>query len=76
MLRLQLHAGHNLGNFIRTPAMPKTAQPWSLNSRRERLIKIGPKVISHGRFVTFQMAKVAVPRHLFQEILRLIARSP
>jgi hypothetical protein len=29
--------------------------------------------ISHGRYVAFQMAEVAVPRLLFAEILRLIA---
>jgi len=39
----------------------------------EKLIKIGAKVISHGRSIAFQMAEVAIPRHLFQEILRLIA---
>ena len=39
----------------------------------EKLIKIGAKVVSHGRYVTFQMAEVAVPRKLFADILRLIA---
>jgi hypothetical protein len=29
---------------------------------REKLIKIGAKVVSHGRYVTFQMAEVAVSR--------------
>ena len=42
-----------------------TAQPWSLTSLREKLIKIGAKVVSHGRYVTFQMAEVAVPRQMF-----------
>ena len=42
---------------MRTLAMPKTAQPWSLTSLREKLIKIGAKVVSHGRYVTFQMAE-------------------
>ena len=55
-------------------AMPKTAEPWSLTSLRETLIKIGPKVVSHGRYVTFQMAEVAVPRQMFKDILRLIAQ--
>jgi hypothetical protein len=44
--------------------MPKTAEPWSLTSLREKLIKIGAKVVSHGRYVTFQMAEVAVPRQI------------
>ena len=49
-VRLQLHAiAYNLGNFMRTLAMPETAEPWSLTSLREKLIKIGAKVVSHGR---------------------------
>jgi Transposase DDE domain group 1 len=74
-VRLQLHVlAYNLGNFMRTLAMPKTAQPWSLTSLREKLVKIGAKVVSHGRYVTFQMAEVAVPRQMFADILSLIAR--
>jgi hypothetical protein len=75
-VRLQLHA--LAYNFMRTLAMPKTAEPWSLTSLREKLIKIGAKVVSHGRYVTFQMAELAVPRQMFQEILMLIAplRAP
>jgi hypothetical protein len=42
-------------------------------SLREKLVKIGAKVVRHGRYVIFQMAEVAVPRELFQDILRLIA---
>jgi hypothetical protein len=74
-VRLQLHAlAYNLGNFVRTLAMPKAAEPWSLTSLREKLIKIGAKVVSHGRYVTFQMAEVAVSRQMFADILTLIAR--
>ena len=54
--------------------MPKTAGPWSLTSLREKLVKIGAKVVSHGRYVTFQLAEVAVPRQMFADILLLIAR--
>jgi hypothetical protein len=43
-VRLQLHAlTYDLGNFMGTPAMPKT---------------IGAGVVSDGRYVTFQMAEV------------------
>jgi len=74
-VRLQLHAlAYNLGNFMRTLAMAKAAAPWSLTSLREKLIKIGAKAVSHGRYVTFQMAEVAVSRQTFNEILSLIAR--
>jgi hypothetical protein len=74
-VRLQLHAlAYNLGNFMRTLAIPKTAAPWSLTSLREKLVKIGAKVVRHGRYVTFQMAEVAVPRQMFADILSLIAQ--
>jgi hypothetical protein len=38
---------------MRTLAMPKAAEPWSLTSLREKLIKVGAKVVSHGRYVSF-----------------------
>jgi hypothetical protein len=78
-VRLQLHAlAYNLGNFLRTLAAPEPIQDWSLTSLREKLIKIGAKVVSHGRYIAFQMAEVAIPRRLFADILRLIAtlRAP
>jgi hypothetical protein len=59
---------------MRTLAMPAAAEPWSLTSLREELIKIGAKVVNHGRYVMFQMAEVAVLRQMFLDILRLIAR--
>ena len=73
-VRLQLHAlAYNLANFMRTLALPEAVKQWSLTSLREKLVKIGAKVVRHGRYVIFQMAEVAVPRELFQDILRLIA---
>jgi hypothetical protein len=74
-VRLQLHAlAYNLANFMRTLALPKEVEHWSLTTIREKLVKIGAKVVAHGRYVTFQMAEVAVPRNLLQGILRLIDR--
>ena len=78
-VRLQLHAlAYNLGNFLRTLATPEAIAEWSLTSLREKLIKIGAKVVSHGRYVTFQMAEVAIPRQLFASIMQGIAalRAP
>lgn len=72
-VRLQLHAlAYNLANFMRTLALPATVAHWSLTSLREKLVKIGAKIVTHARYVTFQMAEVAVPSQLFEEILRLI----
>jgi hypothetical protein len=57
---------------MRTLALPNDVEQWSLTSLREKLIKIGAKIIRHGRYVTFHMAEVAVPRELFRKILSLI----
>ena len=74
-VRLQLHAlAYNLGNFMRTLALPDAVKQWSLTSLREKLIKIGAKIVRHGRYVTFQMAEVVIPRDLFADILRRIDR--
>ena len=72
-VRLQLHAlAYNLANFMRTLALPEEVEHWSLTTLREKLVKIGAKVVRHGRYVTFQLAEVAVPRNPFQKILALI----
>jgi len=55
----------NLGNFLRTLALPETVEYWSLTTLREKLIKIGAKIVRRGRNVTFQLAAVAIPRTLF-----------
>ena len=72
-VRLQLHAlAYNLGNFLRTLALPQAVEHWSLTTLREKLIKIGAMVVRHGRYVTFQLAEVAAPKALLAEILRRI----
>ena len=45
-----------------------------MTTLREKLIKIGAKVISHARYITFQLAEVSVPRKLFEIILQKIDR--
>jgi hypothetical protein len=37
-----------------------------------KFVKIGAKIVRHGRYVTFQMAEVAIPRDRFADILRRI----
>jgi hypothetical protein len=74
-VRMQLFAmAYNTGNFLRRLALPKPIKDWSLRTMRERLVKIGAKVVSHARYVTFQMAEVLVSRSLFYEILERIKR--
>src|SRR3954453_4016858 len=74
-VRLQLHAlAYNLGNFLRTLTLPEEGEQWSLTTLREKLVKIGARVVRHSRYVVFQLAEVAVPRALFAAILRRIGR--
>ncbi len=54
--------------------MPRSVKHWSLTTLREKLIKIGAKVVRHSRYMFFQMAEVAVPRALFAAILERIQR--
>src|ERR687886_1599982 len=69
-VRLQLHVlAYNLANFLRTLTLPQITERWSLTTLREKLVKIGAKVITHARYTVFQMAEVAVPQHLFRRIL-------
>jgi hypothetical protein len=72
-VRLQLHAlAYNLANFLRALALPTAIADWSLTSLREKVVKIGAKVVAHRRYLVFQMAEVAVPRELFRAILQRI----
>ncbi len=74
-VRLQLFAlAYNLGNFLRRLALPPSVKHWSLTTLREKLIKIGAKVVRHSRYVFFQMAEVVVPKRLFRAILARIRR--
>jgi hypothetical protein len=73
--RLQLFAlAYNLANFLRQLVLPKPIQGWTLPALREKQIKIGAKVVAHAKYVTFQLAEVAIPRELFARILERIAR--
>jgi hypothetical protein len=74
-VRLQLFVlAYNLGNFLRQAVLPQSVRHWTLTTLREKLIKIGAKVVRHSRQIVFQMAEVAVPRDLFRAILEGIGR--
>src|ERR1035437_6723795 len=74
-VRLQLFAlAYNLGNLLRRLALPPRVKHWTLTTLRDKLIKIGAKVVRHARRVVFQMAEVAITRTLFAAILRRIER--
>ena len=63
---------YNLGNFLRRLALPKRVKHWSLRTLREKLVKIGAKVVKHSWYLVFQMAEVAVSRSLSAEFLASI----
>ena len=74
-MRLQLFAlAYNLANFLRRLALPLAIRHRSLTTLKERLIKIGAKVIRHAGYLPFQMAEVAIRRNIFQSILCRIAK--
>jgi hypothetical protein len=61
-----------MATFFRTLVLPDDIERWSLTTLRERVVKIGAKVVAHARYTVFQMAEVAVPRDLFRRILEMI----
>jgi len=70
---------HNLANSLRGLAQPQSIRHWSLTTLREKLVKIGAKVVGHSRYVIFQLAEVAVSTQLFAAILgriRQLAPAP
>jgi hypothetical protein len=74
-VRLQLFVlAYNLGNFLRQAVLPRSVRHWTLTTLREKLIKLGAKVVRHSRQIIFQMAEVAVLRELFRAILEGIGR--
>jgi hypothetical protein len=53
---------YNISNLLRRLALPKSINDWSLRTMRQKLIKIGAKVVSHAWYVTLQMVEVALPK--------------
>ncbi len=70
--RKSAHSGTSAWCQNQTLALPKDVEHWSLTTLREKLVKIGAKVVRHGPYVMFQMVEVAVPHDPFREIMRLI----
>jgi hypothetical protein len=72
--RLLLFAlAYNLANLLRQLVLPKPIQGWTLTTLRDKLLKIGAKVVTHAKYVVFQLAEVAISRKPFARILERIA---
>jgi hypothetical protein len=65
---------HSMVALMRQAVLPPAVRHWTLTTLREKLIKIGAKVVRHSGKIVFQMAEVAVPRELFWAILERIGR--
>jgi hypothetical protein len=65
---------YNLANFLRALALPEPVRHWSRTTLRERLVKIGARIVRHGRTFAFQMAQVMATRDLFQQTSELAGR--
>jgi hypothetical protein len=63
-----------VAKFLRALALPKDVEHWSLTTLREKLVKIGARIVRHGRYVVFQLAEVGVPRALLAKVMRRIDR--
>jgi hypothetical protein len=74
-VRLQLFGmAYNLGNFLRTLVLPKKIAHWTLTTLRERLIKLGARLLKHARYAMFQVAEFVVTGSTFGSILCNIHR--
>ena len=74
-MRRQLHLlAYNLDNFLRRLTLPASVKRWTLTTLRGKLIKIGAKMVRYARYVTFQLAEVAIPRPRHRAILDRILR--
>ena len=72
-VRLSLFVlAYNLGNFLRRLALPEQMASWSLTSLREKVIKVGARLVTHARRLVFQLAEVSLTRGMLAEMLERI----
>jgi len=72
-VQLQLIAlACNLRNFLRSLTLPGSVKHGLLTTLREKLLGIGAIVITHARYVVFQMREVAICKWLFEAIRKRI----
>ena len=70
---------YNLGKFLRRVVLPREMTRWSLTTVRERLVKIGGRLVRQARRLVLQMAGVILTRRLFGQVpgrIRLLSPVP
>ena len=60
---------YNLGNFLRRLVLPGEMATWSLTSLKERVIKVGARLVKHARRLVFQMAEVSLTSEMLAQIV-------
>jgi hypothetical protein len=65
---------YNLGNLLRRLVLPREMATWSLTSLKDRVIKVGARLVKHARRLVFQMAEVSLTRGMLAQILEKIRR--
>lgn len=65
---------YNLGNFLRRLVLPGEMATWSLTSLKERVIKVGARLVKHARRLIFPMAEVGLTRGRLAQIPERIRR--
>ena len=65
---------YNLGNFLRRLVLPKEMATWSLTSLKERVIKVGARLVKHARRLIFQRAEVSLTRGMLAQMLEMIRK--
>ena len=60
---------YNLGNSMRSLALPEMMKHWSLPSLQARMTKTGGQLMRHARRLVFQLAEVLVTRGILGGIL-------
>jgi Transposase DDE domain group 1 len=55
-------------------ALLRSIRSWNLTTLREKLVKVGANVLTHAKYIVFQLAKVAGHRQLFAAIVERIGR--
>ncbi len=63
---------YNLGNFLRTLALPEGIKRWSLRSIQLKLIKIGGRLIKHARYYCLLLAETVINHKIFSGLLNNI----
>jgi hypothetical protein len=62
------------GQLSSATGAAQAPQGWTPTTLGEKLVKIGASVVSHAKYLVFQLAEAAVPRQLFAALVERIGR--